>query len=459
MRVLFFTNPLTGRLRPLLPLARSLRVQGHEVAFSTAVTMRSLLEPEAFELLLFGATSDEVSAEVSRRKGADVLFLPSGELWAEHFAAARIDLLADEAVKRAEAWGPDLVISEYCDLVGPLVATSLDVPCAVVSTGPSPSPGTLDSMARKVADRYTERGLPPPSQVPSGRWLLDLCPPSLHPRGWSPPLRRVALRAEFAYETAISPVRSAPVGDRPRVLLGPGTATGPSFGVATLRRSLRSLGIEVDATGEWRTPTGLRSDPHPVRAAESLPAGSGGKGVSAVLHNGSAEMTFAAAARGLPAVVLPTSPEQQLRAQAVEVAGAGVVLRPGHQEPAMIAEGIARLLDDARFTNAAHRIGGEMAGMPAPAEVGRWLAAAVSGKPRPRTPSDRSGTAGASGGRYAFQHLGGSSDVTTLEPGEDVAAHTGEVRRPRLPQHLPPGIGEDGQPSPPVLRAPLPPDE
>ncbi|MZE68818.1 nucleotide disphospho-sugar-binding domain-containing protein [Streptomyces sp. SID5789] len=433
MRVLFFTNPLTGRLRPLLPLARSLREQGHAIAFSTAVTMRGLLEPEAFELMLFGATSDEVSAEVSRRTGVDVLFLPPRELWAEHFAAARIDLLADEAVKRAGAWSPDLVISEYCDLVGPLVATSLDVPCAVVSTGPSPSPGTLDAMARRMAGRYTERGLKPPSQVPSGRWLLDLCPPSLHPQGWSPPLQRVALRAEFAYETAISPVRSASAGERPRVLLGPGTAIGPSFGFATLRRSLGSLGIEVAATGEWRTATGIRCDPHPAHAAESPLVGSAARGVSAVLHDGSAEMTFATAARGLPAVVLPTSPEQQLRAQAVEAAGAGLVLGPGHQEPAMIAEGVARLLGNARFTDAAHRIGGEMAGMPAPAEVGRWLAAAVSGKPRPRTPSDRSCTAGASGGRYAFQHLGGSRDVTALEPGEDVAAHTGEVRRPRLP--------------------------
>ncbi|MFE2053505.1 glycosyltransferase [Streptomyces sp. NPDC059459] len=391
MRVLFFTNPLAVRLRPLLPLARSLRDQGHEVAVSTAVTMRDLLEPEGFELMLFGATSDEVSAEVSRRAGTDVLFLPAEDLVAEYFAGARIDLLADEAADRAGAWAPDLVVAEYCDLIGPLIAQALDVPCAVVSTGPSPSSGTLDAMADKVAGRYVERGLQPPSRVPWGRWLLDLCPPSLHPQGWTPPLQRVALRADFVGEAAIPPGPPfASAGERPRVLLGPGTATGASLGLEAVLRSLDSLGIEVAAAAGWRTAAGLACDTYQDYAAEGLSAASSLEGMSAVLHDGSAEMTFAAAARGIPAVVLPASPEQQLRAQAVEAAGAGLALRPGHPEPALITEGIGRLLGDARFTDAARRIGREMAGMPTATEVGRWLVAAVSRKRQPRPPSGRS---------------------------------------------------------------------
>ncbi|WP_121702489.1 nucleotide disphospho-sugar-binding domain-containing protein [Streptomyces sp. E5N298] len=390
MRVLFFTNPLAERLRPLLPLARSLRDQDHEVAFSTAVTMRDLLEPEGFELMLFGATSDEVSAEVSRRAGTDILFLPARDLVTEYFAGARIDLLADEAADRAGAWAPDLVVSEYCDLIGPLVAQALDVPCAVVSTGPSPSSGTLDALADKMAGRYIERGLQPPSQVPWGRWLLDLCPPSLHPQGWKPPLPRVALRAEFMGEEAIpSGPSRASAGERPRVLLGPGTATGAIPGLEALLRSLRTLDIEIAATAGWRTAAGLVRDTWDY-AAEGLSATSSLEGASVVLHDGSAEMTFAAAARGIPAVVLPVSPEQQLRAQAVEAAGAGLALRPGHPEPALITERIGRLLGNPRFTDAARRISREMAGMPTATEVGRWLVAAVSGELRPRSPSGRS---------------------------------------------------------------------
>jgi L-noviosyl transferase len=360
MRILFSSNPLIGRLLPLLGLARALHTQGHEVAFSTAAEVGAVLEPEGFDLLLFGPTSAEVTAEATRRAGTDVLFRPAADLVAEFFAGVRVDLLADEALARAGAWAPDVVVCEYYDLVGPLVARALGVPCAVVASGPAPEPQMLDAMASALRGRYAERGLRPPREVPSGRWLLDLCPASLNRKGWTPPPRRVPLRAEPGRRAEKTPRMSRPSPDgRPRVVVTLDEVPAASADHGSVLRALSAL--DIDVISMWNS-----------SGAELL------DGAAAVVHDGSTDITYAAAARGVPAVVVPVSFDQELRARGIEIAGAGIVLGPCERSPDLIAAELGRLLDDARFSDAARRVGEEMAAMPSASEVARWLVAVVS---------------------------------------------------------------------------------
>ncbi|MER6437557.1 glycosyltransferase [Streptomyces sp. NPDC001185] len=381
MRVLFFSNPLVAHLLPQFPLARALRGQGHTVAFSTAEVMAPWLAPEDFELLLSGPSAEEVTGEVARRTGADILFSPTSQLVGEYFAGARVDLSLDEALAAARYWEPDLILHEHLDFVGPLVAALLKLPSAAVATDPALEPDITEALTTAARARCLERGLELPSRVPSGRWLLDLCPPSLQRRGVLPPRERIALRPE-PHEGPAGPPRArrAPVGDRPRVLVGLPHAAGATAGLGPILRSLGTLDVDLVATSPGDPGEGPGLETGRVELLPFTPAAELLENVSAVVHHGGSGSTFAAAARGIPAVVVPGSEAQQRQAEPLAAAGAGLVLPPGRQDPASVTTAVGRLLADPGFTVAAHRVRDEIAAMPSAVQVAEWLVASVSAR-------------------------------------------------------------------------------
>ncbi|MFE5138572.1 glycosyltransferase [Streptomyces fagopyri] len=383
MRILFFSNPLIGHLLPQFPLARALRGQGHAVAFSTPEVMAPHLAPEDFELLLSGPSSQEVTGEVARRTGADILFSATSQLVGEYFAGARVDLSLDDALAGARYWEPDLIVHEHLDFVGPLVAAVLKVPSAALAVAPALEPETARALAATVRARYLERGLQIPSQVPPGQWLLDLCPPSLQRRGAlpMPPRERVAVRPEPHRGPDGAPrARRVPGGNRPRVLVSFDTASGASTGLGPVLRSLSALDIDLVATPGGDPVV----DPGPQAGRIELlpftPAAELLENVSAVVHHGGPGITFGAAARGIPAVVVPGSVGQERQAERLASTGAGLALPLRDRHPAQVTAALDRLLADPGFTLAAHRLRDEIAAMPSASRVAEWLVASVSAR-------------------------------------------------------------------------------
>ena len=121
MRILFSTTPALGHLLPLLPLARAVRGHGHDVAVLTAQPLFSHLDAD-FEMLPAGPTVD-VLLTADHSGGADSE--PDPEHVAEFFTGTRVDFTFDQALPAAKVWRPDLIVYEYCDFVGPLVASVL----------------------------------------------------------------------------------------------------------------------------------------------------------------------------------------------------------------------------------------------------------------------------------------------------------------------------------------------
>ncbi|MEW1779713.1 glycosyltransferase [Streptomyces sp. NPDC086777] len=381
MRVLFFSTPLRRRLLPMLPLARELSRQGHEVAFATAGEAARWLEPEGFEVMSLGPGPHELTAEVARRLGADILLSSDRELTVELFAGARVDLMADEAVDRARGWAPDLVVCEDRDFVGPLVASMLGVLCAVAVTGPAPEPEELDALVAAVRPRYVDRGLRPPSRVPAGHRLLDLCPPSLQREGWQHPPDRIALRPEPTLRPAGSPLKHprAATG-RPLVLVGFGAEAETSPELGPVVGSLSTLPVDLAVVAGDRRAEDLGVEPGRIRLCSGFPADDDWEAVRAVVHDGGPEITLAAVARGVPALVVAESPEQRERAARLASAGAGIVFPARTADPAMIASGVEQLLSEPRFAVAAARIRDDIVVMPSAAEVARQLVAWAHGE-------------------------------------------------------------------------------
>lgn len=339
MKILFSSTPAFGHLLPLIPLARALRDQGHSVGVVTAAGMAPVVEAEGFELIEAGPMPDVLFAEVAERTGTDPAAGPTPEGVAEFFAGVRVDLTADPAIAGARQWAPDLIVNELCDFVGPLVAAALGVPHASLAFGPAIPPEFLGAMTALVAGRYGERGLPAPAATPSGRWLLDTCPPSLQFDAAGPAqhtAEHVALRPE-PHRTAVpgdAAAEPAPAGARPRVLVTFGTHFGDPAVVGPLLRELAELDVDLVATlGFTSKPDDYDLDPQRVEFAAFAPMAQLLEGVDAVVTHGGAGTTLGALARGIPLVVAPQGADQFIQADRVSAAGAGLALPLGPARP------------------------------------------------------------------------------------------------------------------------------
>jgi UDP:flavonoid glycosyltransferase YjiC (YdhE family) len=142
---------------------------------------------------------------------------------------------------------------------------------------------------------------------------------------------------------------------------------------------LSDLDVDLVATSGGGPTDGLGLEPGRVELVSFLPAAQLLDGVSVVVHHGGSGTTFGAAARGIPAVVLPGRPGQQRQAYRLQAAGAGLALPIGEQEPESIAAAVGRLLAEPAFTTAAHRLRDEIAAMPSASEAAKRLIASIAG--------------------------------------------------------------------------------
>ncbi|MET8356969.1 glycosyltransferase [Micromonospora sp. NPDC005171] len=384
MRVLFSNVPSFGHFLPLLPLIRAFRRQGHDVAVVTAAGMAPLLAPEGIELLPAGPMPDVLFAEVGRKLGINPATEPIPEAVAEFFAGVRVDLTADEAFAQAKSWQPDLIVNEMLDFVGPLVAAGLDVPLATLAFGPAVPAEFTDPLIAVVRARYEERGLPAPQRVQAGRWLLDTCPPGLQFEGFAVPqgVERIALRPEpHQAPDASTGGHTPPAGGRPRVLVSFGTVFADPAVVGPLLGALTDVDVDVLATlGLDGKPEDYQLDSERVEFTPFVPLAQLLDNVSAVITHGGAGTTLGTLARGVPMVVVPQGADQFIQADRVAASGAGLALMPGQADPAAIAAALRRLLDEPTFTEAARRIGAEVATMPSPDGVAERLRAELVGQ-------------------------------------------------------------------------------
>ncbi|MFF4247602.1 glycosyltransferase [Streptomyces sp. NPDC001822] len=381
MRILVFSTPLLGHFLPTLPVARELRKQGHVVAVCSAASMAGIVESEGLELLPVGPEKEALVGGALERIGMEGLLGESPQFLAEFFAGVRLDLATDDALDAARAWAPDMIVSEYCDFVGPLVAATLKVPSAVMAIDPALEPDYQEALTASVSSRYLERGLDAPAHSMSGTWMVDICPPSLQGGGEVPGLERIPMRPSPHQAPEGTPaVQRAELTGRPRVLVSFSTGLSELDRLGSLLRSLSALDVDLVATtsGDEVPLDGFGLDPARVELVTFVPAAELLDGVSVIVHHGGSGTTFGAAARGIPAVVLPDRSTQLRWAERLEAAGAGVVLPEGAEATnEAVTAAVQRILSDAAFTAGAQRLRDEIAAMPTAAEVAARLVASA----------------------------------------------------------------------------------
>jgi hypothetical protein len=359
-----------------------LRTQRHTVAVLTSASLREVVGDEGFRFLPAGPGVEALlaAAQQTRPEMADLDPL-SMRAAIPIFADVRVELTLPDALV-ASAWGPDLVISEHADFVGPLLAARIGVKHATVGFGPGHPADWLELAAQAVARHYTAEGLiPPPRGGLYEGMYLDTCPPALQAQEFPVPARRRFLRPEpyGTPSTGWSPPDFVDRSDRPLVLLTMGTLFGnPAIFNAALA-GLAALDVNVLVTvGPQADPTAVIADPTWVRVERFAPLEQVLDRCDLVVAHGGAGTTLAALARGIPLVVLPQATDQFINAERAVAAGAAISLAPAEFSPEALQDAVRRVRNESTYALAAARIRDEVAAMPTAAQVAAEVVGATT---------------------------------------------------------------------------------
>lgn len=370
-----------GHLLPLANVGHALRRGGHEVV----VLVPPALEPGVRRTGLGYRVGDEpprafvdgIWQQVRQGPPDAVAGLIDRELFADRCTAAMLGA----ARELRDAWRPDLVVREPCEYASAVVAHESGIPHAQVGISLAALEAGVRAMVAPIVDGF----VPGVAAAIAAAPYLSSFPGSLDPSPW-PDTRRFRVtptQSDYRLDWGWG-------ADRPLVYVTFGTVLGhlpeaiPVYrcalqAVAGLpARVLVTVGRATDVARLGPVPDNARVEPWVPQEAILREA------ALVVCHGGSGT-AFGALAAGVPLVVCPLFADQPRNGEAVQSAGAGVLVASDQEAPgglrglgpqhvAQLRAAIEAVLGTPDYRRAAGRIAAEMAAMPTVDEVvGRLL--------------------------------------------------------------------------------------
>jgi UDP:flavonoid glycosyltransferase YjiC (YdhE family) len=366
-----------GHIYPLLSFADVLLAAGHDVIILTGSDLVPWLTDLGYAADGAGKTTGWGVAQVQSRFPELNTSMPAEQAWrldAELFADALPRAMAPALVTAFESRRPDLVLYESTSFGAVLAAAELSIPAVCLDLWAvgrwHVQPAELEQRVRAV---WAERSALPLTLDPlSGLAHLDPAPPSLRipaaTEGTSIrlPTRQVAWGDP---RTSLTPWLTRH-HSRPVVYLTLGTVGWGT--VDLLRDALAGLSeLPVDvlvAIGSYFDPSELGPLPDSVHVERFVRQDLVLPQVDLAVHHGGSGTLLAAAAEGVPQLVMPMGADQFQNADALAASGAGVALPQGGVTAAAVQEGVRQLMEDPSHLAAANRIRGEILALPTPAE-------------------------------------------------------------------------------------------
>jgi hypothetical protein len=272
-------------------------------------------------------------------------------------------------------WQPDLVVREPCEYSSAVVAHQAGIAQAEVGVSLAAIEFEVLAMVAPIIDQFTSGLAAAIAAAP----YLTAFPPSLDPSRWRN-TRRFRPRAA----RGVPEPRTASA-EPPLVYMTFGTVLGhrpEASGVyRTALEAVAGLGARVLLTvGRVVDPSSLGPLPENTRVEQWVDQDDVLREATVVICHGGSGTTFGALAAGVPLVICPMFADQFHNGQAVQDAGAGVVvgnasrtaggLRVLAPDDAVgLRQAVEAVLEQPAYRAAAIRIASEMAGMPALDEV------------------------------------------------------------------------------------------
>lgn len=377
MRVLVSTTPMEGVFAPVVPLARALSAQGHEVVVATAPQLLPRVRAAGLAGAAAGPNAPEAAAEAVTLPE----FASGTQPWrigAVMFGKVMAPRKLPELRALAAEFEPDLILHAPVDLAAPVLAAQRGVPAITYGTGLLLEPELVEVMAEWVAPLWESAGLPPDRHAGLYRYgYLDPVPRSLQPAlgpaaGIARPIRP-AVPGEADDEL---PDWAGKLGGRPTVYVSLGTV--PIFNqpgaFGPLLSGLADLDLDVVVTvGTDTDPAAHGPQPGNIHVAQWLSLADILPRCHAVVCHAGAGTTLAALSHGLPLVLTPRGADQFPTAAACRAIGAARVLEPDRVTPAAVHDEVATILADDSYRAGAQRIRAEIERLPDAASVASAL--------------------------------------------------------------------------------------
>ena len=374
MRILVSSTPGMGHLTCLLPLASALRDAGHVVLFVTTAESCEVVAGFGFEVRPAGITPAERRAALAPRQ-PEVMALPPrrrrGLLFSIMFAGAAAPAMRIELAPIIDEFSPDVMVHETGELAAAPLAKARDIPSVTVAFSGAVPEWSHEMVLAALAPLWSDEGLAPPTfQDVCGDLYLHPFPPSFDQ---APPVRGVqSMRPSAVWGAAdAAPTWLAELGiGRPLVYLTSGTE--PAGVQGPWAAALEALGdFDVDAIatiGRHLDPATLGPIPRNVRVEQFVPQQFVLDRAAVVMSHAGAGSLLGATASGVPQLLNPIWADQWENADAASGAGVAVTCELEQRSAPDIAAALERLLDDARFNDAAARVATEVAAMPTPVD-------------------------------------------------------------------------------------------
>lgn len=408
MRILIAVAPLTAHLYPSVPLAWALQSAGHEVRVASDTELAGQITATGLTALGLGEHTAQFASltEAELDAFSDALGFEAGSYPDRLWRALRYYLvaifkryhpdeegrqeLADNLVGFARDWQPDLVVWDPACPVGAVAARECGAASARMMWGPdytawirsslverfddpaSAASADADPLAAVLAPVFRRFGYDFSDDMLFGDFTVDPIPMRLPgPEG----LRRIPMR--WVPYTGAAPVPQwlTQPPTRPRVCLSLGVTgrtvnDGPDTRVMAAFEAVAKLDVEVVATVNAAQLGEDPDIPDNVRILDYMPLTQVVPTCSAIIHHGGFGTFCAAAAHGVPQVIITDqSGAAMSSARYLEAAGAGVALPESEVTTAQLADGLSQVLTDPSFRRGAAAVYGDLTAAPGPGEI------------------------------------------------------------------------------------------
>ncbi|UOY03057.1 glycosyltransferase [Blastococcus sp. PRF04-17] len=369
MRALFVAGPMVGHVLPLTALAGAFRDAGHDVVVATAADGIQAARRAGLPVrdVAPGLNMQRIGLGALVRHPVHVGRMARGDEGTEGvgwlFAAVNARM-AGGVVSLAEEWRPDLVLHEGLMPAGALAAGRRGVPSVLVDAliyDGGQLYAAVSSRLDGLARRLDVQTIPYPADA------VVAIPPSLAGERRGRLMRYVPAPAGGEVPGGLG------LDDgRPAVLVSRSTVDDP--------RPDRMMSRVVEAAEDADVRVVLvrpdravsrRALPPNVTTTDWVPFAAVMPHVAGVVTHGGAGTVMTALAAGVPLLVVPGAGDRALHARLVAARGAGLAV-PAQDITATVLE---RLVQDRGLRQSAGEVAGEIAAMPAPAELVEPLAA------------------------------------------------------------------------------------
>ena len=369
MRVMFTMWGWRTHLYPVVPLAWALRGAGHDVR----VVAQPALVPAitALGLTAIPAGTDVDVLPVFRRfamsAGEPPKHSPNGVPRALKLFAELAGAMADDAVRFARSWRPDLVISEPTAFAGPLVAAAVGVPAVRYLYGPDlvvKAGRFLPELLEPIGARI---GVGPVDPL-SGS-TIDPTPTCLHAPG-DLPRRSVRYLPCYGPERAEIVLSPAP---RPRVCVTWGRTMGllgdEYFLAGDVARAVAELEVDVVIAASAEQKALLGELPPNVWVLVDPPLDQLLPYCDVLVSQGGAGTVLTGLAAGLPQVAIGQLPDHLAIARRLEQGGAGRAVAAADFSAETVAGAVFDVLQRPGYAKIARQARLENEDRPAPGEL------------------------------------------------------------------------------------------